>query len=376
MLFFFIYIFWLIRSALQIFFWLYLWQLKQYHTGRFLDHFKTTNGKKLIFHPFQWGKVVFALISPYLLLVAYITEPFLRARRFPSWTKKTIFLALISVLLYTVLPIFAESIWLLVLADLFLPVCVSLVVLIFQPLSYLFRSSLQKKAGKKREELDLKVVAITGSYAKTSTKEYLSTILSYRFNVSSTKDHQNTEVAIPRAILNLDKSCDIFIAELGAYDKGTIKRICRFLNPQIGIVTGINEQHLSLFGSMENLLSAEGGQELLDCLPEDGMLVCNIENGYGADLLQAAKIKKIPYSYADLKELTVNADKVSFKYDGQEFNCDVLGKHNALNLLGAIKVAKELGMSNEEILRGIRKIHSSTKVIKGKYNIIDSSYSA
>jgi len=251
------------------------------------------------------------------------------------------------------------------------------------------RLSLQKKAGEKIKNLsdsgkNITTIAVTGSYGKTSTKEYLTAILSTRFKVLSTKDHRNTEVGIPQTILeDLKPEHEILIVEMGAYDKGTIKRISDFLLPDIGIVTGVNEQHLSLFGSMDNLLSAEGGQELLDCLPKDGLLVVNGENDYCLDLYKKAEIKKILYALSEdaITDMEVKLDSASFNISGVDFKINVMGRHNLLNFLGAVLVAKELGMSLEEISKASKKInskHSSFKVWKSKdgFNVIDSTYSA
>lgn len=406
--------FWLIRNVKYVLFWIYLWQLKQYHKGRFLDHFRTEKGKKLLLHPFQIFKSIilffsilgilffprsYLLFLPLILFLIYFVETllyfkalFAKRAKNPDFTKKTAFLfavnILIAILFFVLLLIFIENIFWsafsLLVFDILLPLIVSIIVIIFQPLADYYRLSLQKKAKEKIKSLNnnLTIIAITGSYGKTSTKEYLTTILSSKFKVLATREHQNTEVAIPRAILNdLKPEHEIFIAELGAYDKGTIKRICDFLQPEIGIVTGINEQHLALFGSMENLLSAEGGKELLTCLPKDGLLLVNGENEYCRDLYDSAKIKKIMYSFENVRNINIEKDFISFDISNVSFKVDAYGKHNILNLLATIFLAKELGIDLKEIAKASEKIttkHSSFKVIKNSdgLNIIDSTYSA
>jgi len=405
--------FWLVRNTKHILFWIYLWQLKQYHRGRFFDHFRTEKGKKLLFQPFQIFKIGLVIVSiagflflsaeyllflPLILFLIYFLESllyfkglFAKKTKYPVLTKKTVFLVVIIILITLFYPFF---VWLFVnnifwfsfvflIFDIFLPLIVSAVVLLFQPLADSHRLSLQKKAKEKINKLkDITIIAITGSYGKTSTKEYLTTILSKKFKVLSTKEHQNTEIGIPQCILNdLKPEHEIFIVEMGAYDKGTIKRICDFVKPEIGIVTGINEQHLALFKSMDNLLSAEGGRELLECLPKDGLLVVNGENNYCLDLYKKADIKKISYSFDKVKNINIKKDSVSFSIRDMNFNVNILGKHNLLNLLGAISIAESLGMSFEEISKATKKIsarQSSYKITKSKegFDIIDSTYSA
>lgn len=409
--------FWFARSVKYILFWIYLWQLKQYHRGRFFDHFKTEKGKKLLFQPFQIFKIGLAVVSivgflflsadyllllPLILFSIYLLESLLYFKGFfakkvksPVLTKKTVFLVIVVVLITLFYPFF---IWLFIkdifwfsfavlIFDIFLPIIVSAIVVLFQPLADFHRLSLQKKAKEKISILsgkNLTIIAITGSYGKTSIKEYLTTILSSKFKVLSTKEHQNTEVGIPQIILNdLKPEHNVFIVEMGAYDKGTIKRICDFVRPEIGIVTGINAQHLSLFGSMENLLSAEGGRELLQSLPIDGLLIVNGENEYCLDLYKKADIRKIAYKLDGklIKNIDIKKNFVSFSIDDVNFKVDVLGRHNILNLLAAILVAKELGMSLKEITEASEKItekSSSFKVTKNKDGIfiINSTYSS
>jgi UDP-N-acetylmuramoyl-tripeptide--D-alanyl-D-alanine ligase len=241
----------------------------------------------------------------------------------------------------------------------------------------------------------LKTIAITGSYGKTSTKEFLATILSRKFKILKTKEHQNSEIGVANCILeDLKPSHQIFIAEVGAYNKGKVKEVCSMIKPKIGIVTGVNEQHLALFGSLNNLLSAEGGGELVEALPNDGTLVVNGDNKYCLALYKkTAKPKKI-YSLsnkvigADIwsDSVEVSRDSISFMAinksgEMMHFGVKVLGKQNVQNLLGAILVAKELGMNFGEIAEACQSIQQkdagmTLKTGKHGLDIIDSSYSS
>jgi len=334
-----------------------------------------------------------------------------RSVRKPVKTLKTIFLTTVS---FAVIILFLLKIH--IFNDLFRPVAflgfdiltpiiISVIVLLFQPFFVLLRNNTLRKAAKKMEKTKLvsgvKVVAITGSYGKTSTKEFLSTILSKKYRVLSTKDHQNSEVGVANCILqDLKPSHQIFIAEVGAYDKGKVKEVCRMLKPKIGIVTGVNEQHLALFGSLDNLLSAEGGRELASALPDGGLLVLNGDNKYCLNLyknfegnmpigaqakLYSLNNKKIN-SDIWAESITVHKNEISFVAvdkpgEMAHFGVKVLGKQNVQNLLGAILIAKELGMSFGEISKACESIsqkQAGMTLEKGKYNldIIDSSYSA
>ncbi|MDP2741759.1 MAG: UDP-N-acetylmuramoyl-tripeptide--D-alanyl-D-alanine ligase [bacterium] len=420
-----LYSFWFLRISKHVLFWLYLWQLKEYHVGRFLDHFNTYKGKKLIFNPLLISKIILVVLFllsdktfsylSYILLLLYSAEfifflraIFVKTAKTPKITFKTIFLTVVSFivlilfLLFTFF-LFKDILWAsisLLVFDILTPLIISLVVLLFQPFFVFLRNRVLVKAKKKiRGFKNLTVIGITGSYGKTSTKEFLTTILSKKFKTLSTKNHQNSEIGIANCILNyLKPEHEIFVVEMGSYNKGGIKLLCDMVGPKIGIVTGVNEQHLALFGSLKNLLSAEGGIELAASLPKDGLLVLNGENKYCLDLYKkdnfsVVERKKI-YSInrdkisSDIwtEDITVAKDYISFLTINTErelahFQVNVLGKHNIQNILAAVLVAKELGMDFEEIARAsndIRQEQAGMILKKGQrnINIIDSSYSS
>ena len=414
--------FWFLWMLKYVLFWLYLWQLKEYHVGRFVDHFRTYKGKKLLFSFAQIFKLVLLIFlflgnslfiySVFILFLVYFAEflIFLRSiysKTFkkPKITLKIIFLALAS---FAVIILFLN--WTLKLKDEFqpgwllafdisTPLIVSIIVLLFQPFFVIIRNSTLKKAKNKIEKIKsasgLRVVAITGSYGKTSTKEFLSTILSKKFKVLSTKEHQNSEIGVAKRILeDLRPSHQIFIAEVGAYNKGKVKEVCSILKPSIGIVTGVNEQHLALFGSLENLLSAEGGRELAEFLEKDGLLVVNGDNKHCLDLIKKFNGEERIYSEnnrtlnSDIwaEDISIRKNFISFlarnkKGELADFRANVLGKQNVQNLLASVLVARELGMDFGEISDACKNIKQEAAGIVQKHgkhgiDIIDSSYSA
>jgi len=414
-------IFWFFRESKNILFWLYLWQLKEYHIGRFFDHFKTDKGKKILFSPILFAKIILAglfifngkLFSVwfFILFLIYLFESaiFLKSIlskqiKKPVITGKTTFLIFISfavaILFLWRASFFSENPLIpfyLLIFDILTPIIFSFVILLFQPFFVFIRNNMLKKAGEKVKGFKgLTVIGITGSYGKTSTKEFLTTILAKKLKVLSTKEHQNSEVGIAKCILNdLNAEHQIFIVEMGAYRKGGIKLLADMVKPKIGIVTGINEQHLALFGSLENLLSAEGGRELAAALPKEGFLVLNGDNKFCLDLYKKTPDvnKRVYTTYAGIidsdiwtEDISVEKNAISFvaiskKREMANFNVNVLGKQNVQNLLAAIIVARELGLSFGEISQACLNIkqEQAGMILKpGKHgiDIIDSSYSA
>lgn len=402
-------VFWFLRTLKAALFWIYLWQLKEYHVGRFLDHFRTHQGRKIFINFFLLLKILLLILllsnfvlASYILLFLYVAESlFFIAGRFkrPVWTFKTIFLTIVSILISLLYLILLPKLTALLTFDIASPLIFSAVVLLFQPFFVIARNRILRKAASKlRKALRnraLVVIGITGSYGKTSTKEFLATILSAKYKVLATPEHRNSEIGIAQTILNdLSDNHDIFIVEMGAYSKGGISLLSNIVKPQIGIVTGVNEQHLATFGSMENLLSAEGGRELLNNLPKDGLLVVNGNNKHCLNLYKKAQIKKKIYTLKKDKvdsdiwteDIEIKRESVDFIVESKEkemmhFNVNVLGKQNIQNLLAAILVAKELGMTLEEISKSCRSIKPEQAGITLKngvkgINIIDSSYSS
>jgi UDP-N-acetylmuramoyl-tripeptide--D-alanyl-D-alanine ligase len=377
---------WFCRTSKIVLFYVYLWQLKEYHIGRFLDHFNTTKGKSLIFNPTSLFKISLLFFFYALPLWVFFLATFLYLFEFfklfldvatkrlkrPVLTAKAVFLLLVNFaiegafifLLYSGMFSIKEdyglfAFWILLL-DILAPVWISAAVLLLQPLAVFMRNRVIKRARIKREKFpNLLVIGITGSYGKTSTKEFLYSILADKFgedSVLKTSEHQNSEVGISQCILNsLNENHRIFVVEMGAYNRGGIKLLCSIAKPKIGILAGINEQHMATFGSQENII--KGKYELIESLPKDGTAFFNGKNKYCIQLFEKTQgIKKFLYGE-------------SAKFFGEE------------NILGAMAVARELGLTEDEIKTAVDKIQNKMPGIKIKegilgLKIIDATYSA
>ena len=128
----------------------------------------------------------------------------------------------------------------------------------------------------------MKIVGITGSYGKTSTKHYLNRILSEKYSVLMTPGSFNTPMGVVRTVREmLQPYNDLFIVEMGAKNIGDIKEICDIVHPQMGIVTAVGEQHLESFKSIENVQRTKF--EIIDALPADGFAVLNDDFPYVAN---------------------------------------------------------------------------------------------
>jgi len=405
-----LYFFWFFSQVKKILFWLYLWQIKEYRFDRFLDHFRTFKGKRIFLNPVFLLKIFalpFYFVLPKFFLIFIFSIFFVEAASFflnliehsllrPVFTKKILLLSLMS-FFFCFLPLCflgtTVFFFFLILFDILLPAFVSFFVLLFQPITYFFKLYLIEKAKKKREKFsELIVIGITGSYGKTSTKEFLATILSEKFQVLKTKENQNNEVSVAKCVLeDLKKEHQIFVCEMGAYKKGEIKILANLVKPKVALLTGVNEQHLSLFGSMENLISAEGGKELVESLPDDGLVIVNSQNPILRNLAFEISKRKVLVSEegfedVSIKDLIVGKNFLSFEIslfsegNSLKVNLPLIGRQNLQNLLLAICAAKNLKMTWKEIEGGLKKIKMDQGRIllkKGKngVDILESTYS-
>ncbi len=272
-----------------------------------------------------------------------------------------------------------------------LPVVVFLAYFITYPVEKLISSSYIKKAKKKlNSKENLLIIGITGSYGKTSVKNILGTILSEKYKVCATPSSYNTPLGLSKTILsNLKDEDEVFIAEMGAKQRYDIRELCEMVNPEIGMITGIGNQHLLTFGSVETIAKTKG--ELADFISKKGgKLYINTEK---------EETKKLAKEYSncirieiDGKDCDIEACGIKTTKDGSTFElvygeqkvkCKtlLLGDHNISNILLASRVAIDLGLSLEEIARGIEKlvtIPHRLEIVKSSstYTILDDAYNS
>lgn len=214
---------------------------------------------------------------------------------------------------------------------------------------------------------NLKVIGITGSYGKTSSKNILNDILNIKFISRPTPKNLNTEYGLMITINNhLDKFDDIFIAEMGAYKRGEIKTLCDMVHPKYGILTRIGLAHLETFGSPENIIKTKF--ELIESLPDDGVAVLNRDDPKQVSYQIKSKCKKvwigIEEEDVDVRACDIECDykgskfQVVFKGDNTKypFETKLLGNHNIYNILAGIALGKEFGISIKELQQGVRKV--------------------
>ena len=237
---------------------------------------------------------------------------------------------------------------------------------------------------------DLKIIGVTGSYGKTSTKNYLYRILSEKYNVLMTPGNFNTTLGVVRTVREkLEPFHEVFIVEMGAKQVGDIAEICDLVHPSMGIVTAVGEMHLETFGSLENIRKTKF--ELVDSLPADGFAVINEESAGIASYAGVRTDCNVVRYGIDAHRVDVRAANIRYAPDGMSFDLvdrqgslslstKLLGEANVLDLAAAVIVARELGVSDRQIAIAAGKIqpveHRLTLPRHGALTILDDAYNS
>ena len=210
----------------------------------------------------------------------------------------------------------------------------------------------------------LKVIGVTGSYGKTSSKYILTEILSRKFTTLMTPESYNTTMGVVRTVREKLKPVhEIFVCEMGAQNTGEIKEICDIVHPDYGIITSIGPQHLETFKTIENIVKTK--LELFDALDNKENSVVNLSS----ELIKQNKPSKATgYSLTAEGDGKYYADDINYGPSGASFNIcgegiepfrvesKLLGKHNILNIVGAAALALKLGMTPDEIATAVKRI--------------------
>jgi UDP-N-acetylmuramoyl-tripeptide--D-alanyl-D-alanine ligase len=231
-------------------------------------------------------------------------------------------------------------------------------------------------------------VGITGSIAKTSTKEAVADVLAVRFRTLRSEGNENNEIGLPLTILRLERADQALVLEMGMYVGGEIADLARIARPQVGLVTAVQPVHLSRIGSIEAIERAKG--ELVEALPANGTAILNADDDRVARMASRTAARVLTYGFGPAAEVT--ADSVqSAGADGMRFTLRTaagrqaislpgLGRHAVHNALAAAAVGSVAGLDLDEIARGLAvrppAAHRGDLIRLGDVTILDDSYNA
>ena len=220
----------------------------------------------------------------------------------------------------------------------------------------------QKIASVWRDKFKIPIVAITGSTGKTTTKDLTAAVLSGLGKVLKTSANFNNEIGVPMTLLELNETHKAAVVEIGMRGLGQIESLAKIVKPDIAIVTNVNETHIELLGSMENIAKAKG--ELVESIQADGTVILNADNAYTETLKKLAKsgVKIITHGLnnnADLKAENVFISNAitdfDVNYNGQIYHFDlpIIGRHNVSNSLAATAAGLAVGLDFDKIRYGL-----------------------
>jgi len=246
------------------------------------------------------------------------------------------------------------------------------------------RKALLDLASYYRSLFDIPFVGLTGSVGKTTTKEFIASVLSKGYNTLATKGNFNNDIGVPLTLFGLSSEHEAAVVEMGMSNFGEIEVLSKCALPDIAVITNIGTSHIEFLGSREGILQAKC--EIFSGLSPDGTVVLNGDDPYLWGIKNDVKHKciyiGINNSEADLVATDIFCDEHGslFKCEGKEYRINPVGAHNIYNALVAIAVGREMGLSYEKIYAGLKSfkpdgIRQNIISVNG-YKIINDCYNS
>lgn len=379
---------------------MHFFQLNSYATFTHLRWMDKNTGKWLIYPIIFIISMIGFLFSSFRFLIplslfwgAYLSRP-KKAKKPLVYTKRVcrMFLTEAVILALSIIPTailcnLRTVIFVLLILYLLSPFITIIANFINKPIEKSVNNHFIKDAKRILKASDnLTVIGVTGSYGKTSVKYYLNTLLKAKYNVLMTPESYNTPMGVVMTIRgHLKATHEIFICEMGAKKVGEIKEICDIVHPKHGIITSIGPQHLETFKTLDNVKSTKF--ELADALPSDGLLFLNGDDENITSYNEKDDV--ITYSMSDGNytafDISVSERGTSFSVkapngDIGTFSTKLIGRHNVLNITGAIAVSHTLGISMTALKPQVRRLecvpHRLQLIDKGNALVIDDAYNS
>lgn len=235
---------------------------------------------------------------------------------------------------------------------------------------------MQKLAKEYRKALGLKVIAITGSNGKTTTKDMIYSVLSRKYRTKKTEGNYNNHIGLPFTILQLEEKDEVVVLEMGMSGFGEIDLLSSIAKPDIGVITNIGDSHLEFLKTRENVFKAK--TELLNYVSSENTYIIGDDQ-----YLKNVAGNKIGFNRENnfvIEDFIDSNDGMSFKVENSEYTLNLNGKHNALNAGMAIVIGKRFGLTSEEIKEGLKNLHLTPmrfqKIEKEDVIYINDAYNA
>lgn len=343
----------------------------------------------------------FAPYLSYFIIAAITVYDYLKEKK-KSYIKPLVYTARVKrqivVIILLDLLVLASVIWLAAIEDLMGLVVIAYIMnwfmiypmaIITMPLEkavQLYFINDAKKILRKHD--DLIKIGITGSYGKTSSKNIVQAIISDRYRSLMTPASFNTPMGITITIREHLKPTDqVFVCEMGADKVNDISYLCKFVKPQIGLVTSIGPQHLQTFKTLDNIIKEK--MQMIECLPKDGLGIINVDNEHIRNYRVKNNCKLVTYGIyhdADYKAVDIqygpdgSSFNVLFENEKHAFKTKLLGEHNIMNILASIAIARYLDIDWDNLRKSVRQVdyvehRLQVKKING-YTFIDNAFNS
>jgi UDP-N-acetylmuramoyl-tripeptide--D-alanyl-D-alanine ligase len=246
--------------------------------------------------------------------------------------------------------------------------------------------ALQALAHGYRKQLGLKVVAVTGSNGKTTTKDIIAALLSTTYRVHKTPGNLNNHIGLPLTLLQCPADTQVLVAEMGMSGRGEISHLSHLAQPDVAVITMIGEAHLEQLGSRAAIADAK--MEIVDGLAADGWFIYHGDEPLLRERLQrlAPTVKTVNFGFSadnDVvpQDVTIEADGATFAVAGVTYHTPLLGEHNVLNTVAALAVAVRLGVQLRVMHEPLARLKvtgmRSEKVVTARgVTILNDAYNA
>ncbi len=235
--------------------------------------------------------------------------------------------------------------------------------------------TLQALAKYHRSKFNIPVIGLTGSNGKTTSKELFSSVLSEKFNVTSTLNNFNNHIGVPLTILEIKRKTDLAIIEMGANHLGEIDLLCNIADPNIGYITNFGKAHLEGFGGINGVI--KGKCELYEYIRKKrGIVLVNNddsiqrEKSIGIQTFSFGKSKKSDYS---TNNTISNRNSCEISFNNKKITSNLYGEYNFENINASIAMGIHFGLSFEQIENGIKNYipkNNRSEMIKTKNNLL------
>ena len=248
--------------------------------------------------------------------------------------------------------------------------------------------ALQRLAEWYRGTLSVKVVGISGSVGKTSTKEMVASVLSAGFKVLKTQGNYNNEIGLPLTVLSIEPSHEVAVLEMGISDFGEMRLLARIARPDICVITNIGQSHLEALKTRDGILKAK--TEMFEYRNPDGPIFLNGDDDKLSTVTDVSGTKPVFYGFSEnnfahpenVESLGLAGTKMTVCLGDNKFDAKIkmIGNHMVMNAMAASLIGEYLGMSNEKIREGLENAETiggrSHLIAHGSGFVIDDCYNA